>query len=145
MVSGIPHNPQPIFWTVRAPYAAVGRTQAKIIHRYISGYFREVPLLKPLVARETDDGIELAENAGIVVATNSYRAVRGCTNPVRDVRRSQFLAQRRLGKSRSGDLQRRPARPGDAARELALQASGVRPATDLFRRFPAARRIRLLH
>ena len=79
MVSGIPHNPQPIFWTVRAPYAAVGRTQAKIIHRYISGYFREVPLLKPLVARETDDGIELTENAGIVVATNSYRAVRGCT------------------------------------------------------------------
>ncbi len=53
------------------------REQAKIVHRYIAGYFREVPLLHPLVQRETDDGLELANNVEVVVATNSYRSVRG--------------------------------------------------------------------
>jgi hypothetical protein len=58
---------------------AVDREQARIVHRYIAGYFREVPLLQPLVARENDDGLELTNSVEIVVATNSFRAVRGRT------------------------------------------------------------------
>jgi hypothetical protein len=38
-----------------------------------------VPLLQPLVARENDDGLELTNSVEIVVATNSFRAVRGRT------------------------------------------------------------------
>src|SRR4051812_16514528 len=52
---------------------AVDREQAKIVHRYIAGYFKEIKLLTPLVSRETDDGLELSNNVEIVVSTNSYR------------------------------------------------------------------------
>jgi hypothetical protein len=58
---------------------ACDRAQARIVTRYIAGYFREVPLLVPLVERENDDGIELNNSVEIVVGTNSYRAVRGRT------------------------------------------------------------------
>jgi hypothetical protein len=58
---------------------AVDRDQAKIVHRYIAGYFRSNPLLAQFVQRETDDGLELSNGVEIVVATNSYRAVRGRT------------------------------------------------------------------
>jgi hypothetical protein len=56
---------------------AVDREQAKIVQRYTAGYFREVPLLRPLVGRETDDGLELVNGVEIVIATNNYRSVRG--------------------------------------------------------------------
>ena len=55
------------------------RDQAKIVQRYIGGAFREIALLRPLLARETDDGLELRNNVEIVVATNSFRSVRGRT------------------------------------------------------------------
>jgi hypothetical protein len=58
---------------------AVDRAQARIVHRYIAGYFREIPLLKPLLRREDDDGLELTNNVEIIIATNSFRAVRGRT------------------------------------------------------------------
>lgn len=58
---------------------AVDREQAKIVNRYIKGYFDTVPLLTPLVTSKDDDGLELANNVEIVVATNSYRSVRGRT------------------------------------------------------------------
>jgi hypothetical protein len=58
---------------------ACDRSQARIVTRYIAGYFREVPLLAPLVERESDDGIELRNGVEIIVGTNSYRAVRGRT------------------------------------------------------------------
>jgi hypothetical protein len=58
---------------------ACDRSQARIVTRYIAGYFRETPLLAPLVERETDDGIELNNGVEIVVGTNSFRAVRGRT------------------------------------------------------------------
>jgi hypothetical protein len=58
---------------------ACDRAQAPIVARYITGYFRGNPLLAPLVERETDDGLELSTNVEIVVATNSFRAVRGRT------------------------------------------------------------------
>ncbi len=58
---------------------AVDREQAKIVNRYVAGYFRENPLLQPLVSRETDDGLELTNNVEVIVTTNSYRSVRGRT------------------------------------------------------------------
>ncbi len=58
---------------------AVDREQARIVYRYILAYFRETRLLAPLVERETADGLELTTGAEIVVATNSYRSVRGRT------------------------------------------------------------------
>jgi hypothetical protein len=58
---------------------AVDREQAKIVHRYIAGYFHSLPLLRPLVERETDDGLELVNGVEIIIATNSYRSVRGRT------------------------------------------------------------------
>jgi hypothetical protein len=58
---------------------AVDRTQAKIVHRYIAGYFHKNALLRPLLVRESDDSIELSNDVEIVVATNSYRAIRGRT------------------------------------------------------------------
>lgn len=58
---------------------AVDREQSKIVNRYIAGYFDTVPLLKPLVANETAYGLELTNGCEIVVATNSFRALRGRT------------------------------------------------------------------
>ena len=58
---------------------AVDREQARIVLKYIQGYFREIALLKPLVVRETPDGLELNNGVDVVVATNSFRAVRGRT------------------------------------------------------------------
>jgi hypothetical protein len=58
---------------------AVDRSQARIVNRYIRGYFNKIPLLQPLVERESDDGLELSNGVEVVVATNSYRAVRGRT------------------------------------------------------------------
>ncbi len=58
---------------------ACDRSQARIVTRYIAGYFRETPLLSPLVEREGDDGLELSNGVEILVGTNSFRAVRGRT------------------------------------------------------------------
>jgi hypothetical protein len=58
---------------------ACDRQQARIVQRYIAGYFQRIPLLAPLAERETDDGLELTTGVEIIVATNSFRAVRGRT------------------------------------------------------------------
>lgn len=58
---------------------ACDREQSKIVSRYITGYFNTVPLLKPLLERETNIGIELNNGVEVVVATNSFRATRGRT------------------------------------------------------------------
>jgi hypothetical protein len=58
---------------------AVDREQARIVHRYIAGYFREIPLLQPLLQREDDESLLLANGVEIVIATNSFRSVRGRT------------------------------------------------------------------
>jgi hypothetical protein len=58
---------------------AVNRETARIVHRYVAAYFTQNPLLRPLVARETDDGLELTNGVDVIIATNNYRAVRGRT------------------------------------------------------------------
>ena len=56
---------------------ACDRAQAKIVHGYIGAYFRNVPLLNPLLVRETNELFELNNAVDIAVSTNSFRAVRG--------------------------------------------------------------------
>ena len=58
---------------------AVDRTQAAIVHRYVAGYFHDVPLFQQLAVRESADGLELNNGCEIVIATNSFRSVRGRT------------------------------------------------------------------
>jgi len=58
---------------------ACDRDQAKIVHRYIAGYFNTVPLLQPLAIHETNQGLQLNNGVEIIVATNSFRSVRGRT------------------------------------------------------------------
>jgi hypothetical protein len=58
---------------------AVDREQARIVLKYIQAYFREIALLKPMVVRETPDGLELTNGVDVIVATNSFRATRGRT------------------------------------------------------------------
>jgi hypothetical protein len=56
---------------------ACDRDQAKIILNYMRSYFRGIPALAAMVERETKDGFALNNGVDIVVATNSFRAVRG--------------------------------------------------------------------
>jgi hypothetical protein len=55
------------------------RDQAAIAFNYIRAQFEQVPLLAGMVERVTADTIDLANGAQIIVATNSYRSVRGRT------------------------------------------------------------------
>jgi hypothetical protein len=55
------------------------RQQAKIVLRYVRGYFEQVESLQGIVERETSDSLELSNGVEIVVMTNSLRAVRGRT------------------------------------------------------------------
>lgn len=56
---------------------ACDRDQAKIVLNYIRSYFQSIPALAAMVERETKDGFALNNGVDIVVATNSFRAVRG--------------------------------------------------------------------
>ncbi len=52
-------------------------SQARIALGYARALFNEVPLLRGLVERETQDGFELNNGAEIVVLANNFRSVRG--------------------------------------------------------------------
>ena len=56
---------------------AVDREQAGIVANYIKAYFQEVAALAALVKTIDRDGVTLRNGVAIVVATNSYRSVRG--------------------------------------------------------------------
>ena len=56
---------------------ACDRDQAAIVLRYITGYFEKIPALNALVKSFNRGGITLHNGVEIVVATNSYRSVRG--------------------------------------------------------------------
>lgn len=58
---------------------ATDRDQSGIAFNYIRGLFEQVPMLAGMVERTTADTIDLSNGAEIVVATNSFRAVRGRT------------------------------------------------------------------
>jgi hypothetical protein len=56
---------------------ACDRDQSALVLRYIKGHFARSALLRELVVRETQTGLELSNGVEVIVATNSYRAVRG--------------------------------------------------------------------
>jgi hypothetical protein len=58
---------------------AVDREQANIVLNYIKAYFETVPALAALVKSIDRDGVTLRNGVAIVVATNSFRSVRGRT------------------------------------------------------------------
>jgi hypothetical protein len=58
---------------------AVDRRQARVIHRYAKALLIEVPALKPLVERDTDDEIILTNGITIEIQTASFRSIRGYT------------------------------------------------------------------
>jgi hypothetical protein len=59
---------------------AVDRVQAGIVFGYIRSYFEEIPLLAGMFSSMPKDGIiELTNGIDIIVATNSFRALRGRT------------------------------------------------------------------
>lgn len=55
---------------------AADRSQARNLLRYISGLF-QIPALKALITRETQDGFELANGIDISVGTADFKTVRG--------------------------------------------------------------------
>ncbi|SNT38102.1 hypothetical protein [Tropicimonas sediminicola] len=57
---------------------AADRQQARTLLRYVRGMF-DHPMLRPMVSRETSDGLELTNRCAIEVHTASHRAVRGYT------------------------------------------------------------------
>lgn len=58
---------------------ATDREQAKIALRFVRAYFEQIPPLKAMVTRETQNGLELSNGVDIFVGVNSFRAVRGRT------------------------------------------------------------------
>jgi hypothetical protein len=58
---------------------AVSKDQARIVLNYIRANFLNNPVLAPLVARETEHGLELNNNIEIVVLANNFRSIRGRT------------------------------------------------------------------
>ena len=58
---------------------AADRKQARTIMRYAAGLLENVPMLKPLIERQSTEEIELRRRVVIEVATASFRTVRGRT------------------------------------------------------------------
>jgi hypothetical protein len=58
---------------------AVDRTQAAIVFGYIRAYFEQLPLLQVMLVSANNGVIELKNGVEIIVATNSFRAIRGRT------------------------------------------------------------------
>ena len=61
----------------RVRVMSVDRDQARVIMDYVRALLREVPMLAPLVERESAETIELSNKVLIEVGTSSYRTARG--------------------------------------------------------------------
>jgi hypothetical protein len=57
---------------------AAGRSQSRSLLGYVRGLF-EIPALKALITRETQDGFELSNGVDISVGTADFRTIRGRT------------------------------------------------------------------
>ena len=56
---------------------AADRQQARVVFRYICGLLDAVPMLRPLVVRQTANAVELRGNVVIEVHTCSFKSTRG--------------------------------------------------------------------
>jgi hypothetical protein len=57
----------------------VDKPQAKVVLDYAKALFREIPLYRAMVERETDQSIELTNGLSLVVMANDFRSIRGRT------------------------------------------------------------------
>jgi len=57
----------------------VDREQARVVFRYVNGFFDNIPMLKSLVKKVTSDTIELTNGLAIEITTADKRRVRGRT------------------------------------------------------------------
>ena len=55
------------------------RRQARVVFRYLLGFFDLIPRLKALIERQTDDALYLTNNIVIEIHTASFRSIRGYT------------------------------------------------------------------
>ena len=58
---------------------AIDKRQAQVTLEYAAALFREVPVLKGLIERETSEGLELTNGMALIVLANDFRAIRGRT------------------------------------------------------------------
>jgi hypothetical protein len=70
------HRLRPGEWASIVSLAS-DREQARLLFRYVSGYFANVPMLRALVRREHADGLELNNRSEIGVLASNFRSVRG--------------------------------------------------------------------
>ncbi|MGA2502067.1 MAG: hypothetical protein ABSH20_30355, partial [Tepidisphaeraceae bacterium] len=71
----------PVGERVSIVVVATSQVQARIVHRYVRGFFRR-PALAPLVARDTDDELELTNGIVITTVPATAAAARGSAVPV---------------------------------------------------------------
>lgn len=58
---------------------AIDKRQAGVTLEYAAALFREIPVFKALVERETSEGLELNNGMALMVLANDFRAIRGRT------------------------------------------------------------------
>lgn len=58
---------------------AADKTQAKVILRYVRAFFKRVPMLARMIARDTQFGLELSNSIAIEIVPASFKQVRGRT------------------------------------------------------------------
>jgi hypothetical protein len=56
---------------------AANRAQSRSIFRFVSGLLKNVPVLAPLIVRESDDAIELSNRVVVEIGTASFKVTRG--------------------------------------------------------------------
>jgi hypothetical protein len=56
---------------------AADKLQARVILGYVKGFISKIPMLKRLVERETQFGVELSNSVAIEITTSNFKAVRG--------------------------------------------------------------------
>ena len=60
---------------------SVDKKQSRVVHRYVSGIFDSIPILKELIERRTGDVIDLKTKVSIEVLPASFRGLRGYSVP----------------------------------------------------------------
>ena len=92
---------------------ASDREQARLLLRYVSAYFANVPMLRALVRREHADGLELNNRNEIGVLASNFRSVRGRSIACGNLNEVAFMRSEEFGLARHRSLQRTCAGHGD--------------------------------
>lgn len=85
---------------------APDKDTARIIQRYIRAFFEEIPQLKKMVTRVTDETLELSNQVDISVMTANWRTVRGRPILCGILDECAMMDTRRIRRARYRTLQR---------------------------------------